>query len=80
MQKRHRRSAACSVPDLGDTVYACAYLVAEDGTYYYSGVVAYSVETYITNTIKESSTASDDTKTLVKWLGVYGELAKAYFY
>ena len=66
--------------NLDDTVYACAYVETEDGVYY-SGVVAYSVEKYIANTIAApDAEASVALKNAVKWLGNYGEDARIYFY
>lgn len=64
--------------DMGETVYACAYVIDSNGEYHYSGVVAYSIETYIKNTV--AGTANENERNLVKWLGIYGELAKEYFY
>ena len=57
------------------TVYACAYVVDADGNYHYSGVIAYSVETYCNSKINKGAAEAELCKALV----VYGEAAKAYF-
>jgi len=57
------------------TVYACAYVVDADGNYHYSGVIAYSAETYCNSKINGNAAEAELCKALV----VYGEAAKAYF-
>ena len=63
---------------MGEAVYACAYVVDAAGNIYYSGVEAYSVETYAANAINSSS-APSNVKETCKWMVIYGEMAQKVF-
>jgi hypothetical protein len=62
--------------NLDDAVYVCAYVVDADDNYHYSGVNAYSVETYAKNAIDK---APNTTKNVAKWMVIYGEMASKCF-
>ena len=63
--------------NLSKAVYACAYVVDAEGNTYYSGVSAYSIETYASNAITKN--APEAIQTMCKWMVIYGEMARQSF-
>jgi len=62
---------------LGETIYACAHFVAENGEDHYSDVVVYSPEKYAANKIEAN--ANQPLIATMKAMVLYGELADTYF-
>ena len=57
-------------------IYACAKITDTDGNVYYSGVLAYCAERYVSIDQNNADTAL---ATLVRSMAIYGDAARAYF-
>ena len=70
------RYTGIAAKDMGNTVYACAYIEV-DGEYKYSGIFTYSIERFAEQAIGEA--ISDEFTAVMKSMVVYGDHAKTYF-
>ena len=72
-------AASADIPsaEYGKTLYVRAHFVDAENNEYNSAVVAYSPEKYAAGRIEKSE--SDELKTLVKQMVIYGEYAQEYF-
>ena len=63
--------------DLGDTYFACAYVIDSEGNTHYGEVRSYSAHTYANNTINGNK--AEALKNLCKTMVIYSDAAKAHF-
>ena len=64
--------------DYDDTMYYAMCVTDKNGVEHCSGVITYSPEAYAANMLAKSSTSAA-LRSVIQWMVVYGERAKAYF-
>ena len=70
------KSNGIATKSYGDSLYICFCGTDNEGNEYCSGIVPYSAETYAASRLTKND---ENMKTLVKWMTIYGDRAKAYF-